>query len=83
MCVCVCLTVPHDHSGVLLGGYPAGGANLEATCEELQSGIELSVVVETLQSSQTLQTYLSLLQDRRVGGLAHRYNYQQLLHLLW
>lgn len=42
--------------------YPAGGANLEATGEELQSCVELSVVVEPLQSCQTLQTYLALLE---------------------
>lgn len=40
---------------------PAGGADLETTGEEFQSCIEFSVVVETLQSCQTLQAYLSLL----------------------
>lgn len=41
---------------------PAGGANLEATGEEFQSCIEFSVIVETLQSCQTLQAYLALLE---------------------
>lgn len=47
---------------LLCWSHPAGGANLEATGEEFQSCIEFSVVVETLQSSQTLQTYLALLE---------------------
>lgn len=59
--------LPGKVSSVLFWGYPAGGANLEATGEELQSCVELSVVVETLQSCQTLQTYLSLLRDRGRG----------------
>lgn len=41
---------------------PGGGADLEATGEELQSCIELSVVVETLQSRQALETHLALLE---------------------
>lgn len=49
---------------LLCGGCPAGGADLEAAGEELQSCVELSVVVQTLQGCQTLQTYLALLQYR-------------------
>lgn len=78
--MCNSLVVPPEYSGVLLWGYPAGGANLEATGEEFQSCIELSVVVEALQRSQTLQTYLALLQDRRMWEEmveTHPYNYQQ------
>lgn len=33
---------------------PAGGADLKATGEELQSGIEFSVVIEALQCCETL-----------------------------
>lgn len=46
---------------LLCSSCPVGGADLEATGEEFQSCIEFSVVVETLQSCQTLQTYLALL----------------------
>lgn len=49
---------------LLCSRSPAGGADLEATSEEFQSCIELSVVVETLQSCQALQTYLALLQQK-------------------
>lgn len=45
--------------------HPAGGANLEPAGEEFQSCIELSVVVEALQSCQTLQTYLTLLEQTK------------------
>lgn len=34
--------------------FPAGGADLKATGEELQSGIEFSVVIEALQCCKTL-----------------------------
>ena len=36
-------------------------SHLEAAGEQLQSGVELSVVVETLQGCQTLQAHLALL----------------------
>lgn len=37
---------------------------LEAACEELQSSAELSVEEEALQSSQALQSHLTLLEPQ-------------------
>lgn len=41
--------------------------HLEATCEELQSCAELSVVEQTLQGSQALQPHLTLLESQHTN----------------
>lgn len=49
---------------VLCWSCPAGGADLEATGEELQSCAELSAVEQALQGSQALESHLTLLKSQ-------------------
>lgn len=44
--------------------FPRWFSHLEAAGEELQLGIELAVIVQPLQSRETLQTHLTLLRGR-------------------